>query len=407
MSDSVPAANQSQGRSAARTALRFVLLMGAISLFADFAYEGARSALGSYLALLGATGAMVGAVSGFGELAGYGLRLASGRWADASKAYWPITILGYAFQMAAVPALALTNNWPAAAALIVVERAGRALRSPPKSAMLAHAGKQAGGIGWAFGLNAALDQTGAMLGPLVVAAVLAWRGDYRLAFGALAVPAAITFSLLLAARFIYPRPQDMETSPPPPASADGRLPRRFWIYMAAAALAALGLADYPLIAFHFAKDHLVAGPWVAVFYSVAMGTGGAGGLVFGRLLDRFGIGVLAAAAAIAALFAPLAFFGGFWAALAGVAVWGVGASVFESIIPAALTPMVGPERRATIFGGFTAAYGVAWFAGSAIIGLLYDRSIPAVVGFCVVAELAAIPFFLWAAASTPRQSALS
>jgi MFS family permease len=134
-----------------------------------------------------------------------------------------------------------------------------------------------------------------------------------------------------------------------------------------------------------------------VFYAVAMATSGAGSLVFGKLFDRFGFRVLIAASLIAALFAPLVFLGGFWSALVGAAVWGVATGVFESIIPAAVTPMVAPERRASVFGLFTAVYGTAWFAGSALIGFLYDRSLTAVIVFCVVGELAAVPFFIWAA----------
>ncbi|HEY3815445.1 MAG TPA: MFS transporter [Caulobacteraceae bacterium] len=378
-----------------RTALRFVLLLGVVSLFADFAYEGSRSVLGPYLALMGASAFVVGTVTGFGELVGYGLRLFSGPIADRTGKYWPITLLGYGIQMVAVPALAFTHNWPEAAVLIVAERAGRAIRNPPKDAMLSHAGKEAGGVGWAFGLNEALDQTGALVGPLVMAAVLALRHDYHLAFAVLALPAAITVTLMIVARLLYPRPQDLERKSSVPSPKG--LPRAFWIYMAGAAFAGLGLADYPLIAYHFTRAHIVPGAWIAVFYAVAMATSGAGSLVFGKLFDRFGFKVLIAASLIAAMFAPLVFLGGFWSALAGAAVWGVATGVFESIIPAAVTPMVAPERRASVFGLFTAVYGTAWFAGSALIGFLYDRSLTAVIVFCVVGELAAAPFFIWAA----------
>lgn len=109
-----------------RTGLRFVLLIGVLSFFADFTYERSRSILGSYLALLQASGTVVGVVTGFGELLGYGLRLVSGRLADATRQYWPITIFVYVVQMASVPALALVDSWPAAAVLIVLERVGRA-----------------------------------------------------------------------------------------------------------------------------------------------------------------------------------------------------------------------------------------------------------------------------------------
>ena len=376
-----------------RRALGFVLLIGALSLFADFTYEGARSVLGPYLALLGASATAVGVVTGFGELAGYGLRLVSGRWADATRAFWPITIFGYVVQMAAVPALALAGNWPAAAALIILERVGKAVRNPPRDVMLSQAGTQAGGIGWAFGLHEALDQAGAMIGPLVVAAVLALRHDYRLAFAILAIPALVSLSLLMVARLVFPRPQDFDTAPPE-ASGGGAFPRVFWLYLAAAALVAAGFADYPLIAYHFARARTVRPDLVPVFYAVAMGCSGAGSLLFGRLFDRRGIKLLIPLTVLSAAFAPLVFLGGFWGALLGAALWGLGMGVHESVIPAAVAPMVAADRRASAYGLFTAGYGVAWFAGSAAIGFLYDRSVAATVVFCVAAELLAVPFLL-------------
>lgn len=376
-----------------RAAVRFVLLVGVLSFFADFTYEGSRSILGPYLASLQASAFIVGVVTGFGELAGYGLRLVSGRWADASGRYWPITIVGYIVQMVSVPALALTGSWPAAAALIVLERVGKAIRNPPRDTMLAHAGKEAGGYGWAFGLHEALDQFGALVGPLLVAAVLARRGDFHLAFATLAVPGAINLALVGVARALYPRPEDLERSPP--AALGGRLPSVFWVYLAGAALVAAGFADYPLIAFHLHRTGAAPGEWIAIFYAIAMAVSGTGSLVLGRLFDRLGFKVLIALTAISALFAPLVFLGGFWTALIGAAVWGLGMGVHESIIPAAVAPMAAPDRRASAFGLFTAGYGLFWFLGSAAIGFLYDHSLAATVGFCVACELAALPFFIW------------
>lgn len=376
-----------------RIAIRFVLLIGVLSFFADFTYEGSRSILGPFLALLGASGTVVGVVTGFGELLGYGLRLVSGRLADATGKFWPITIGGYVVQMASVPALALVDNWPAAAALIIIERVGKAIRNPPRDVMLSHAGKQAGGYGWVFGLHEALDQFGAMFGPLAVAAVLARHGDYPLAFAVLLVPALINLAFVLLARLLYPRPQDLESAPPDVHME--RLPRIFWIYLAGAALVAAGFADYPIIAYHLAVTGRVPSDWIAVFYSVAMAVSGAGSLVLGRLFDRFGFSVLIGLTLIAALFAPLVFLGGFWVALVGAAIWGLGMGTHESMIPAAVAPMVPAERRASAFGLFTAGYGVFWFLGSAAIGILYDISLPATIAFCVAAELAAVPVFIW------------
>lgn len=382
---------QSDDATRRAAALRLVVLFGIVSLFADMAYEGGRSITGPYLAVLGASGAAVGIVAGGGELLGYTLRLVSGRAADATRLYWPITIAGYVVQMAAVPALALAGSWPAAAVLIILERVGKAMRNPPRDAMLAGASTEIG-RGWAFGVHEALDQAGALVGPLLAAAILAWRGQYPLAFGILAIPAAITLATLAVARFTYPDPGGVSAR-----RADTRtqgLPGAFWVYMAGAGLVAAGFADFSLMAFHFEKAGTVDNALVPVFYAVAMGTSGLGSLLFGRLFDQRGIVILVPLTVATALFAPLAFLGNGTAAFAGTILWGVGLGVHESVMAAAVAQIVPQSRVASAYGLFNLGYGVAWFAGSAVIGVLYDISIPALVVFSVVAELAAIPLFL-------------
>jgi predicted MFS family arabinose efflux permease len=388
----------------ASAALRFVLLVGVMSLFADFVYEGSRSIIGPYLGLLGAGALAISVVTGFGEFLGYALRLVSGRGADRTGWYWPITIVGYVVQMISVPLLALAGRWQVAAVLIILERVGKATRNPPRDAMLSHASKEMG-YGFGFGLHEALDQLGAMLGPLFMALILAIdHHDYKVAFASLAVPALITLSILGFARFTYPRPHELEgvqeEAPQVPESAHG-YPRVFWIYLAGAALVAAGFADFPLIAFHFQKAHTVAPTLVPIFYACAMAVGGAGSLAFGKLFDRAGIGVLIPLTIVGALYAPLAFLGGFWAALVGASLWGLGMGVQESIIPAAVAPMVRPERRASAYGLFTGVYGVSWFVGSVIIGGLFDVSLSALVAFSMVMEFAAIPFIVAARRRKP------
>jgi predicted MFS family arabinose efflux permease len=376
----------------ASPALKFVLMVGVMSFFADFTYEGSRSVIGPYLGALGAGALVISVISGLGEFLGYGLRLFSGRGADRTGRYWPITISGYVVQMAAVPLLALAGSWQVAALLIIAERVGKATRNPPRDAMLSHAAGEMG-YGWGFGVHEALDQFGAMFGPLLVALVLAVsQHDYKLAFAALAVPAVITLSLVLVARRFFPRPQDLSAGPAEVSTAG--LPRVFWVYLAGAALVAAGFADFPLIAFHFQQARTVSAPVVPVFYAVAMAVSGTGSLIFGRLYDRAGIGVLIPLTIGAAAYAPLVFLGGLWAGLAGVALWGLGMGVQESIIPAAVAPMISPDRRASAYGLFTGVYGTAWVLGSVVIGVLFDVSLGAVTAFTVTAQLAAIPLIL-------------
>ncbi|HEX9371654.1 MAG TPA: MFS transporter, partial [Roseiflexaceae bacterium] len=228
------------------TALRFVVLLGVVSLFADMTYEGARSITGPYLAVLGASATVVGIVAGFGELIGYGLRLVSGYLSDRTGRYWAITLVGYAVNMLAVPLLALAGNWEIAALLMIAERTGKAIRTPARDAMLSHATSEMG-RGWGFGLHEAMDQIGAVLGPLIVAAVLYVRGDYQTGFALLLIPALLALGVLVAARLLYPHPRDLEVDVPAPATRG--FPRVFWLYLAAVALIAAGYADFPLIAY--------------------------------------------------------------------------------------------------------------------------------------------------------------
>jgi MFS family permease len=382
---------QAQSRSAKNKAIRFVVLIGIVSFFADFAYEGARSINGPYLAALGATATMVGFIAGFGELLGYAFRLVSGPLSERTGQFWPITLLGYFIQMSAVPLLAWAPNWQTAGALIVAERMGRAIRNPPRDVMLSHASKEIG-YGRGFGLHEALDQLGAMGGPLVVALVLAHRGNYRTAFATLLVPAALTLVLIIAARLLYPRPTGLEATAHSIEAAG--LPRVFWIYLAGAALVAAGFADFSLITYHFHKASVVPNTWVAVFYAVAMAMSGLGSLVFGHLFDRRGFWILIPLTLISAAAAPLVFLGSLWPALAGAAIWGVGTGVHESLIPAVVATMVPAQRRPSAYGIFTAGYGVAWFMGSVVIGKLYGSSVAWVVLFSIAAQVIAIPIFL-------------
>ena len=394
--DSVPVARRQAARAAA---LRFVLIIGVVSFFADMTYEGSRSITGPYLAVLGASGAVVGIVAGLGELLGYGLRIVSGRLSDRTGQYWPVTLFGYFIQMPAVPLLALAGSWQLAAGLIIVERIGKAMRNPPRDVMLAHASTEIG-RGWGFGVHEALDQSGAVVGPLVAAWVLASRGQYRPAFAVLLIPAILTLVLLVGARLQYPRPEDLEATPPD-VNVVG-LPRAFWIYLAGAVLVAFGFVDFSLVAYHFEKASTIPATWIPLFYAIAMGTGGVGSLVFGRLFDRAGIVVLVPLTLLSALFAPLVFLGGFDLALLGTALWGMGIGVHESIMAAAVAGMVPANRRASAYGIFTAGYGICWFLGSALLGVLYDISLPALIGVSVAVELLAIPWFVAVSRQRPR-----
>src|SRR6266478_1124578 len=212
-----------------RSALQFVLIIGIVNFFADFTYEGARGIVGPFLGSLGASAAIVGFVAGFGELMGYGLRSVSGYFADKTHRYWLFAFTGYAINLLAVPALALAGQWPLAAGLVIAERTGRGIRKPTVEGMLSYAGKSIG-AGWVFGLNEALDQAGATIGPLLVALVLYLNGGFRTGFGMLLIPALVCLGILLIARRLRPRLHELEEASEH-AFARANLARPYWIYL--------------------------------------------------------------------------------------------------------------------------------------------------------------------------------
>jgi predicted MFS family arabinose efflux permease len=374
-----------------RSALQFVLIVGIANFFADFTYEGARGIVGPFLGSLGAGAAIIGFVAGFGELMGYGLRSVSGYFADKSHRHWAFAFLGYAVNMLAVPALALATRWPLAATLVVSERIGRGIRKPTVEAMLSYAGKSIG-AGWVFGLNEALDQAGATIGPLLMALVLYLNGGFRAGFGVLLIPASICLAILIAARLLHPRPHELEEGPGH-ALATTNLTRAYWIYLGAGSLIAAGFADFALIGFHFHKANTVPANLIPVFYAVAMASSALASIPLGRLFDRFGPNISLFAFLVSAAAAPFVFLSTSVPALIGMIFWGIGMSAQGSLLQAMLTGVIPPQKRSTAFGLFDTGYGIAWFAGSAIMGLLYDRSILAVALFSVCLQLAALPIF--------------
>jgi MFS family permease len=372
-------------------AWRFIVLVGVVSLFSDMTYEGARSISGPFLSELKASAVVVGVVAGLGEFLGYALRLGSGYLADRLGRYWLITFAGYSLNLLAVPFLALAGSWEIAALLLLLERIGKAVRTPARDAMLSHA-TAAVGRGWGFGFHEAMDQIGAVTGPLIVAAVLYYRGGYREGFAVLLLPAVLALVVITVAARLYPHPQHLEVSAPGLETAG--FTRPYWLYSMAVGLLGAGYADFPLIAYHFGKTALVPAGWIPLFYAAAMAVDAAAALILGRLFDRLGMRVIMGTAALSALFAPLVFLGDWHLALAGMVLWGIGMGALESIIKAALAEMVPRHRRATGFGLFNAGFGLCWFLGSALMGLLYDFSLVALVAFSVTAQLLAIPLFL-------------
>jgi len=383
-----------------KAAFAFVVLMGIVSLFSDMTHEGAASIMGAYLGLAGASAAAIGFISGLGECIGYSLRLVTGWLTDKTKKYWPMTILGYVVDCLAIPALALVprGGWMLACGLIIVQRAGKAIKKPAKDTILSFAAAQ-NGTGKSFAIQEFLDQIGAFLGPVMLFVVMLLRqnsdtfSNYSLCFAILGIPAAITVTLLLVARRKYPEPEKFEA----PAKEDEpafHMNRSFILYIVAISLFAAGFLDFSIITLHTAKTGLIPEDALSLIYAGAMAVDAFSALFFGWLYDKKGIRVLIISTLVAAPFGIFIFcVSARWALFLGVALWGVGMGAQESILKAAVTQIVPKKNRSSGFGIFQTAFGVCWFLGSWAMGALYDVSPVGLVVFSMVMQLAAVPFF--------------
>lgn len=383
--------------------MTFVVLFGMVSLFSDMTHESANSIRGAFLSLAGASAAVIGFVSGLGELVGYGLRYVFGRLTDRTRRYWPMVLFGYALDVVAVPALALVgrNGWVLACALLIIQRLGKAIKKPAKDTVMSFAASQEG-VGKSFAIQELLDQIGAVLGPLLLYLIMLFQhsddtfSDYRMCFAFLAIPGTITLLLLWLMYKRFPHPENFE--PEPKEYVPFRVSKRFVVYILGISLFAFGFADYSLIVMHFSRQHLFTAAVLPLLYALAMLTDAASAFVFGWLFDRHARLSLVVSTLVAAPFAVFAFLGSDVASVVtGVVLWGIGMGAQESILKAAVATMVPKRSRATGYGIFECCFGAAWFLGSWLLGVLYDQSLVAMVIVSVAAQLLAAIVFWWEA----------
>ena len=418
----------STAKNPKRAAMSFIVTMGMVSLFADASYEGARSILGAYMARLGAKPVVVGVVVGGGELLGYLARAGFGPLADRTRRYWLLTGAGYIVNLLSIPAMALARSWALLAGLVVSERFGKALRTPARDAMLSKATRLVG-EGWGFGVHEALDQIGAVAGPLGLALVLASGASYRTGFLWLSIPVALALIALGVARKLAASEEDSEADTAnsmamavevgkdcgrsteeleaPKGSSlaqdqslardlrapgEASVPMRalirgsFGVYLLATAFSAAGLADFALIAYHAEQKHVVSSASIPLVFAAAMAVDGASALGFGRLFDKIGLKALCLAVVLSAPFAVAAFARDSRLFVSGVLLWGIGLGAQESIMRSGVATLTPQRLRGSAYGLFGAVFGISWFLGSALMGYLYGISMVALVVFSVMCE---------------------
>jgi len=354
--------------------VNLIFFLGIVSLFGDITYEGARSIIGQYLFVLGSSSLFVGFIAGFGEFIGYFLRILFGYLADKTKNYWLFMIIGYSLSVLSVPILAFTNNYIIAGILTLLERFGKAIRTPSRDTIISFIGSKYG-YGISFGIHEFIDQIGALSGPLIVFLILSLsKNNYKLSFLILIIPAILCLIFLFWTKIKFSNISEVEIRRESYESY--KINKKFWIYTIAIGLVSFGFIDFALISYHYKRINLFEPNIIVILYSIAMITDAITSIILGKLFDKFGIKVIIISVILTAFSSPLLFlFNEKILKFLAIILWGIGIGSQESIMRAYISNIIKKEERATAFGIFNSIYGFSWFVGSLIIGYLYSISL--------------------------------
>ncbi|TAL67604.1 MAG: MFS transporter [Bacteroidetes bacterium] len=390
-----------------KSAIKFIILLGIISLLGDVIYEGARSVNGPYLKILGANAAVVGFIVGLGELLGYGIRLVSGYFSDKTKSYWLFTIIGYGV-LITVPLLSLTGVWQFAALFMIMERIGKAIRSPSKDTILSLATKQVG-TGFGFALHEFFDQMGAIIGPLIFSSLFFIIGtgsksvtDYRQGYSLYFYVFIILMFVLIITYFLFKNPEKFETSEIQSKEHD-KLSRTFWLYTTFTFLTTFGFVSFVLIGYHLKRNNIVNDTAIPLFYAATMAIDAIVALIIGKIYDKLkkkrnnekaGLQLLFIIPILTAIIPVFVFSKSIVLIFIAVFIWGIVMGTHETIMKAAIADITSIKKRGTAYGIFNTSYGIAIFIGSSLVGILYDNSLILLIILLISVELSTIPVLI-------------
>ncbi len=387
-------------------AVTVIVIFGIVSLLGDMVYESARSANGQYLNLLGNTAAEIGLVFGIGEFLGYFLRLVAGVLSDKSGRHWLFIFIGYGM-LAAVPIMGFTLRWGPLVVLILMERIGKSLRNPAKDTILSGVAENQVGIGFAFGLQEALDQIGAFAGPLIftlVFAVSARNGipEYQTGYRLLLIPFGLLMVFLAWANRRITRENLVSAAAPREFRAE-KLQPVFWIYAAFTFFSTLGFVNFGLVGYHLKARGLMPDGDITLLYAGAMAVDAVTALLIGKAYDRMkrrtgvrtgGLVVLLMVPFLTLALPFLVLSGSTALIVVGMVLFGVVMGAHETVMRSAIADITPFSKRGTGYGVFNTGYGLAFLAGSALMGLLYDRELLWVI-FAVACAAEAIAVVLY------------
>ncbi|MCX8096692.1 MAG: MFS transporter [Spirochaetes bacterium] len=371
--------------------IRFILLMGFVSLFADLVYESARGVMGPYLGRLGANAFAIGMIFGVGEFLGYVLRVVAGVLVDRTRKYWSFIFVGYGL-VASIPLLAFPDYWILAGTLIVMERIGKALRTPARDTIISI---YSGGIGSgkAFGIHETVDQAGAIVGSFIFYVILTLGLGYKTGFAILTIPFLLLIASLIIAKLFSSRIH-IQKQVEEKVFHNGRKSRKIYFYLLFVLLTSLGFVGFPLIGFHAVKVKVLSEEFIPLFYSIAMLVDALIAIPIGIVYDRFGYRIIVILPILIMLIALLSFSNILILIILGVLVWGITMSFYETVVRAYIGDNVDIRERGTFYGLFNTVVGVGFGIGNSVIGYIYETMGALIVPFIVGLETIALATIL-------------
>jgi MFS family permease len=388
-------------------AVTVIILFGIISMLGDIVYEGARSANSQYFNLLAVSAAQVGLVFGIGEFLGYALRLIAGVLSDRSGKYWLFLFAGYGMLLV-VPLIGLTTEWNILVVLILMERIGKALRNPAKDTIVSGIAENQVGIGFAFGLQEALDQVGAFVGPLLFTLVFFLSGasgvtQYQMGYKLLLIPFFLLMFFLIYS-YRKTRRENLIPAVKTKEFRPERLKPVFWTYMAFTFFCTLGFVNFSVIGYHLKASNLMSDGNITLLYAAAMAVDAITALIVGKAYDHMkqktskktgGLLILAAIPFITLLLPFLTLSNSIPLIVTGMIAFGIVMGTHETIMRSAIADITPFYKRGTSYGVFNTGYGLALLGGAASMGLLYDLDQTGLItGLTCIAEAIALLFYL-------------
>jgi len=367
-----------------------VIALGLVSMFTDLSSEMIYPLIPVFLTTtLGAGALALGIIEGVAESTAAILKVVSGWWTDTVKRRKPFIFAGYGIAGAVRPLMAFVFAWPWVVVIRFVDRVGKGIRTAPRDALIADVTPEEH-RGAAYGVHRSLDHFGAVLGPLVAAALLAIGFGLRSVFFLAIIPAVIV--IFVIAKLVKEPEQatTITTTGRSVFSRGGDLGKNYWVLMAAVVMFTLGNSADAFLLLRL-SDEGVSIVWIAILWSLFSLVKMVSNLVGGRLSDRLGRKRLVLTGWIfyAVIYLAMGVASSTPILIALFLAYGLYFGLTEPVERAWVASLAPSDLRGSAFGYYNGAIGIGALPASIVFGGIWAAFGPT-AAFAFGASMAAI-----------------